>query len=78
MATATATLNSEYLTPSQAGRRVGLSPQRITQLAKAGRLAFVQTPYGRLIDAAAVEALAAERQAVHKADGASQTVAERI
>ncbi len=60
---ATATLSGEYLTPSQAGRRVGLSPHRITQLAEAGRLAFIRTPYGRLIDAAAVEALAAQREA---------------
>jgi hypothetical protein len=54
------TLN-EMLTTSQAATLLGRTPQRVIQLARAGRLAFIETPHGRLFDPASVAALAAER-----------------
>ena len=51
-----------YLSPAEAARRVGVTPARIIQLTRAGRLPYVQTSLGRLIEPAAVDALAAERQ----------------
>ena len=50
------------LTPAQAALRLGLSGQRVRQLADRGELASIRTPLGRLIDAAAVDELAAQRQ----------------
>ena len=53
------------LTPTQAGHRLGLSAQRVRQLAEAGRLPVCMTPLGRLVDAAAVDALVKERRRMH-------------
>ncbi len=44
-----------YLSPSEAARLAGRSPQRIRQLIAAGVLASVRTPLGRLIERAALE-----------------------
>lgn len=53
---------STYLTTSQVARIVGVSEQRIRQMADDGTLAnVVQTRHGRLYDPAEVEALAQER-----------------
>ena len=52
----------EWLTPAQAGARVGLTAQRIVQLARAGEVEHVLTPLGRLLDPADVERLAEERR----------------
>ena len=54
---------TDYLSPGEAARRLGVSYQRVDQFMRSGRLAFVQTPLGRMITAAAVETLAAERDA---------------
>jgi hypothetical protein len=40
---------------------LGLTPQRVVQLARAGELEHVLTPLGRLLDPRAVECLASER-----------------
>lgn len=47
----------DYVTVLQAAHMLGLSPQRVRQLANAGRLAYERTALGRLIDPASVEAL---------------------
>lgn len=54
-------VTTPYLTPTAAARRLGLSVQRLSQIARAGRLPHVSTPLGRLYPVAAVDALAAER-----------------
>ncbi len=56
-------ITNELLSPAEAGRRLGLSVDRIRQLVDHGRLEATRTPLGRLIDAGSVEALAAERAA---------------
>jgi hypothetical protein len=43
------TLEREYVGPSKAGRRAGLSPQRIRQLVKAGVIPATVTDLGMLI-----------------------------
>jgi excisionase family DNA binding protein len=50
------------LTTSEAARRLGLSAMRVRQLMEAGRLTYVQTPYGRLIHADSVAEELARRQ----------------
>ena len=46
---------ADYLSPSQAGRLIGVSARRIVQLCDAGRLPYTRTPLGRLLPRAAVE-----------------------
>ena len=53
---------SEWLAQSQAGKRLGVTPQRIVQLARAGRLARLETPLGRLLDPADLERFIRERR----------------
>ena len=53
---------SGWLSPSQAGARVGLTAQRIVQLARAEEINYIMTPLGRLLDPADVERLAGERE----------------
>ncbi len=53
---------SAALLPSQAARELGVSVQRVRQFMQDGRLRATWTPYGRLIDALDVAALAAERE----------------
>jgi len=52
---------SSWLTASAAARRLSVSSERVRQLVRAGRLTFVSTPLGRLIDPASVDAYAAAR-----------------
>lgn len=52
---------NESLTVSQAARLLGLSSERVRQLATSGRLASTRTPLGRLFDRDGVERLIAER-----------------
>ena len=42
-----------WLSPVQAGARLGLTPQRVVQLARAGEIEHVVTPLGRLAAARA-------------------------
>lgn len=51
-----------WLSPAQAASRLGVGPERVRQLARAGRVAYVFTPLGRLLDPASVERLVAERR----------------
>jgi hypothetical protein len=44
-----------------AGRVLGLSPERVRQLANAGKVACEKTPIGRLFDAGDLAALMRER-----------------
>ena len=52
----------QMLRPSEAARVVGLSPQRIRQMADAGQLPCVRSPWGRLVPAEAAIALAEKRR----------------
>lgn len=51
-----------YLTPAEAARRLGLSVEMVRTWMRTGRIEHVRTPLGRLLPAAEVERLAAERQ----------------
>jgi hypothetical protein len=48
-------IDGEWLSPSQAARRLDLSAERVRQLAAAGHLASIRTSLGRLIDPRDVE-----------------------
>lgn len=50
-----------WLTPAETARALDLTPQRIAQLARAGRLDGISTPLGRLFRAEAIRELARER-----------------
>lgn len=52
----------EMLTVGMVAHRLGLSTQRIRQLADGGVLAFHATPLGRLFELAVVEAYEAHRR----------------
>jgi excisionase family DNA binding protein len=52
---------TDYLGPTEAARRLGVSADRVRQLCADGRLTFTWSPLGRLIDRDAVERLARER-----------------
>lgn len=54
------------LTTGNVARILGVSVDRVRQLARSGRLAFSDTPYGRLFDPADVEA-ARQRYATDRA-----------
>lgn len=49
------------MTPAQAARVLGLSPDYVRDLVDAGRLRATRTALGRLIDAVDVERLRVER-----------------
>lgn len=51
-----------YLGPAEAARRLGLTSQRVIQLAKSGQLASLTTPLGRIVEEAAVERMANARR----------------
>ena len=53
----------EYLSPSQAAARVGVSHQTIVAWMDAGRLRGLRTPIGRLIEKQDADRVAAARQA---------------
>jgi excisionase family DNA binding protein len=52
---------AQYLSPMEAARRLGVSADRVRQLADAGRLPSRRTPLGRLFLAEDVERLRLER-----------------
>jgi hypothetical protein len=55
------------LRPSQVASRLELSVSRIRQLAEAGQLSCIDTPYGRLFREEVVQAFASRRvQSVHQ------------
>lgn len=51
-----------WLSPAEAGKRLGCSSQNVVRLCKNGTLRFVWTQLGRLIDPESVEALICERR----------------
>jgi len=51
----------DFLTPSQAARRLDVTPSRVRQLLVDGSLPYVATPLGRLVEAKGVDKLVAER-----------------
>lgn len=53
---------AEGLTVKQAAQRLDLTPHRIRQLFKEGRLDYQLTPYGRLVDSASLDRLIDERR----------------
>lgn len=60
------TFETGFYTPAEAAHRLGLTTARVRQLMAAERLPFVRTPLGRLLDAAAVDALVQARIADHR------------
>jgi hypothetical protein len=54
--------DGDFLTPSQATRRLDVTPLRVRQLRGDGSHAYVATLLGRLVDAKDVDRLAAERE----------------
>ena len=53
---------ADLLAPHEAARLLKVTPQRVAQLAKAGKLPFEQTPLGRVYHRTDVEALRLQRQ----------------
>ena len=43
-------IDQDWLAPTQAGRRLELSAERVCQLTAEGRLPCTRTPLGRLLD----------------------------
>jgi excisionase family DNA binding protein len=64
--------DTEWMTPAQAARVLGVSAERVRQLADAGYLAHQRTILGRIIDAESVERLRAEREAARLRPAAAQ------
>lgn len=52
---------SEFLSPAQAAQVLGVSTERVVQMARAGKMVAVNTALGRLFDPAEVERVLAER-----------------
>ena len=55
--------DARVYTPAEAAHRLGLTTARVRQLMAAQRLPHRVTPLGRLLDADAVDAMAAARNA---------------
>jgi excisionase family DNA binding protein len=62
MAGASAVAGSERLTPAQAARLLGVTPDTVRKMADAGQLRHERTPLGRLLDLHDVERLVDERR----------------
>jgi predicted site-specific integrase-resolvase len=60
---------THWLSLGQAARRLAVSPQMVNMYCRTGRLTYVATPLGRLIDPASVERLTKERDAQRKGVG---------
>lgn len=58
---------THYMTPAQVSHRLGLTTQRVRQLANTGVLPCVVTPLGRLFAVEDVERLAGERDTYRNA-----------
>ena len=55
----------EWPSPAQAATRLGVTPTRVRQLLDEGRIGYVRTALGRLVNPADLERLRAERAAAH-------------
>jgi len=60
---AAATLMADLVGVGEAARTLGVSSERVRQLCNGGALAFVDSPYGRLVERVALERLVRERRA---------------
>jgi excisionase family DNA binding protein len=54
-------------TSAEAARRLGVTPDMVRRLARAGRIGFVETGHGRLLDPVSIEAYAHKRAARRRA-----------
>ena len=61
--TASRSAHEEWLPPSVAARRVGVSPQTVRRLADGGQVRSVKTALGRLVDPVTLDELMASRNA---------------
>jgi hypothetical protein len=52
----------DWLTPAQASQLLGVTPQRVRQMADAGQITCERTPLGRLLDPESVERVRDERR----------------
>lgn len=59
-----------YVSPGEAARMMGLSVERIRQMMRAGQLAHVVTPLGRIVERGAVEKMALVRATTGTRGGA--------
>jgi predicted site-specific integrase-resolvase len=59
----TTTTVDGWLSPAQAAHRLCVTPQTVGIYCRQGKLIFVETPLGRLIDPASVDRLAQEHAA---------------
>ena len=66
MTTQTVSEVTTWLSLGQAARRLAVSPQMVDVYCRAGKLTFVTTSLGRLIEPASVERLVRERAAQGK------------
>ncbi len=57
-----ASANVAWLSPAQAARLLGITPQWVRKLAQAGQLRAIETPLGWLIDQEDAIRMAVERQ----------------
>lgn len=64
MATAVSELTG-LIARGDAAKLLGISPERVNQLARAGELRFVQTPLGRLYEPEEVERLRRIREGIN-------------
>lgn len=55
-------LLTQWLTPTGAARRLGVSVARVHQLMAEGKLSCLKTPLGRLVDPKGVDQIARERR----------------
>jgi len=53
--------NDRVYSPAEAARLLGVTPARVRQFMAAGRLPYIRTPLGRLLDADAVDAMVQAR-----------------
>ncbi len=60
---------TQWLSIGQAARALGVRPQTVDVYCWKGKLTYLRTPLGRLIDPASVERLAKEREARRKGVG---------
>jgi DNA-binding transcriptional MerR regulator len=61
---------SETIGAGEAARRLGVSAEYLRFLARAGRVPFEQSPYGRVYDSREIDALKEERERAHAAEAA--------
>ncbi len=69
-------LEGEWLAARHAAARLGVTTARFYELVREGRLAYQETPIGRLYSATAVDALRAELDATPQYQGYSRQASQ--